>query len=349
MPPASRRAPAEEDETTGYDRFCNDWVKKILTFFVILCCIGTGVCCVFVLMDAFSSSSSSGKDKDTSRYSASEKVTAVVNYMFWLVVSTVLLLVEWEPIWMFNYALFLHYWPGRGLAQIYMGIQIVHEAADMSKTKVFGLDGSSLKTIVQAIGWCFVGTGLLYILLSCCCVRGKDSGNVVNKLRKGKTYESQDSSLSRTPVANLALLKKMNNDGVAHLSQAIMELESQVDEEKRTAGVTGWFRKKFGDDKKAASKKPRQDQPSPASASSTDAALVAQGVQNVHAVDITPTGRKSESDSPSLEMVDRGGYGDGYGGGRDVRDTGDDDIRRRREEEDARLEAQYYASRVSVQ
>ena len=320
MPPASRRAPAEEDETTGVDRFCNDWVKKILTFFVILCCIGTGVCCVFVLMDAFSSSSSSGKEKDTtSRYSASEKFTAVVNYMFWLVVSTVLLLVEWEPIWMFNYALFLHYWPGRGLAQIYMGIQIVHEAADMSKTKVFGLDGSSLKTIVQAIGWCFVGTGLLYILLSCCCVRGKDSGNVVNKLRKGKSYESQDSSLSRvcfclpvclfraralhhttphhttpqTPVANLALLKKMNNSGVAHLSQAIVELESQVDEEKRTAGVTGWFRKKFGDDKKAAAK-PRQEQPSPASASSTDAALVAQGVQNVHAVDIAPTGRKSE-------------------------------------------------------
>ena len=196
MPPPRERGErsggaggGNEDEGNAATRFVNDHLKKVLTFLVVCSCIAVITGCIFVIADLFKSKDDNKDGEEKDQYSGGEKAAAIINYLFWLVLSLVLFLVEFEPLWVFNYALFLHFWPGRGFLQLYLGIQIVHEAANMGTTEVLGMEGNSLKNVVKAMGFCFVGTGSLYILLSCCCLR-KESG-VVKKVRGGKSRKEE--------------------------------------------------------------------------------------------------------------------------------------------------------------
>eukprot|EP00659_Diplonema_papillatum_P015078 gene15078-23026_t len=121
---------------------CNGgvWLKRALSIVVMVCCVCASIGCIFLIDDAF---------EEESNYSTTERMTAVLTYGAYVLICVVLFLVEWEPLWVFNYALFLHYWPGRGMLHVYMGVQLLHNAATMSNVDIFSMDGDSVKTAVK--------------------------------------------------------------------------------------------------------------------------------------------------------------------------------------------------------
>eukprot|EP00755_Sulcionema_specki_P029390 Sspe_Gene.92067::Locus_63813_Transcript_1_1_Confidence_1.000_Length_866::g.92067::m.92067 len=109
------------------------------------------------------------------------KMFAIITYGFYVVLAVVLFLVEFEPVWMLSYTLVLHFWPGRGAAQLFLGVQLLHSASMMKTVSVFGLGEGTGKHMVEGFGWCYFGTGCLYILLGVLCLRGKT--DLVKKVR----------------------------------------------------------------------------------------------------------------------------------------------------------------------
>ncbi|KAJ9456845.1 hypothetical protein DIPPA_00306 [Diplonema papillatum] len=218
---------------------CNGgvWLKRALSIVVMVCCVCASIGCIFLIDDAF---------EEESNYSTTERMTAVLTYGAYVLICVVLFLVEWEPLWVFNYALFLHYWPGRGMLHVYMGVQLLHNAATMSNVDIFSMDGDSVKTAVKVFGWCFFGAGVFHIVLGLMCIR-KDDKQVVKRVRGGKSYKPPtEQHLIRNAAAQLTLLRKLDAEGVPHLQSAITDLEAKVQSEQANSGVSGWFRSRFG-------------------------------------------------------------------------------------------------------
>eukprot|EP01064_Diplonema_japonicum_P000061 TRINITY_DN1002_c1_g1_i1.p1 TRINITY_DN1002_c1_g1~~TRINITY_DN1002_c1_g1_i1.p1 ORF type:complete len:360 (+),score=71.87 TRINITY_DN1002_c1_g1_i1:75-1082(+) len=251
MPPPQRTGPPQDGEGGNF------LIKKLLSVLVAVSCVACFVGCLFLIDDTIENPSKDSDGKHIKQKTTLEIIVATITYSFYMLLSLILFLVEWEPLWVFNYALILHYWPGRGIFQVFLGVQLVHSAAVMNAVEVFGLDGDNVKLAIKSFGWCFFGTGCLYILLGCCQMRGADGKDVVKKIRKGGTYQqAQNLPPSKTASGQITFLYKMRNEGVPHLNEAIAELESLIAEEEAASGISGWFRKKFGKGEKTNKKTP---------------------------------------------------------------------------------------------
>eukprot|EP01060_Flectonema_neradi_P029583 TRINITY_DN411_c1_g3_i1.p1 TRINITY_DN411_c1_g3~~TRINITY_DN411_c1_g3_i1.p1 ORF type:complete len:314 (+),score=54.55 TRINITY_DN411_c1_g3_i1:68-1009(+) len=240
---------------------CIDFMKRLLTFCVACSCVACFVGCIFLIDTSLKAEDEDANDR--------EKGFSVMTYIFYMIISLILFLVEWEPLWMFNYALFLHYWPGRGMTQIYLGTLLLHAATtiDQKHDGTMGLESSKLKTVIEVFGWCLVGCGGIYLLLGLCCLRGEN--DVASRLRgdgQEKSEERKYRDQQELPVAagtstqHLTLLRTMQASGVPHLDQAISSLVETLESQKKAEprGVTGWLKKKFSK-KEKGTKEERQD------------------------------------------------------------------------------------------
>eukprot|EP01059_Diplonema_ambulator_P032429 TRINITY_DN6350_c1_g2_i2.p1 TRINITY_DN6350_c1_g2~~TRINITY_DN6350_c1_g2_i2.p1 ORF type:complete len:360 (+),score=78.20 TRINITY_DN6350_c1_g2_i2:65-1081(+) len=330
MPAPQRRVGPPADGEGG-----SSFVRKFLSLLVVASCLGCFVGCLFLVDDIINNPSKDSEGRPVKQKSTIEVIVGVTTYGFYMLLSLVLFLVEWEPLWVFNYALILHYWPGRGIFHIFLGAQLIHSASVMNAVEVFGLDGDKVRLAVQIFGWTFFGTGCIYFLLGVCQMRGADGRDVVKKVRKGGSYQqAQKIPPSKTASGQVSLLYKLRSEGVPHLEEAIQELENLIAEEEADSGISGWFRKKFGKEKKEkkGEKQQAKAQPQPPGEFT--------GVTTHGGSDMYGTEPPQAASAPP--QPDRCTYGTDPNPMRRSHEIDDeDDIKKRREREDEALEREY--------
>eukprot|EP01063_Lacrimia_lanifica_P019448 TRINITY_DN2672_c3_g2_i5.p1 TRINITY_DN2672_c3_g2~~TRINITY_DN2672_c3_g2_i5.p1 ORF type:complete len:375 (+),score=154.82 TRINITY_DN2672_c3_g2_i5:99-1223(+) len=245
----------------GARTFVGTYVKGVLCFLVVCASLASVVACVMLIEANVKAEPETpppahqhphGTTADAGDSGTWQKATAVLTYTFWIAISLILGVVEFEPMWVFNYLLYLHYWFGRGTMQFFMGLQLAHSSTVMpSNTVVFGMDASKAQFLVQSLGWCYIATGTAYILLSMLCLRR--STKVVDILRNGGKPSNLEEGgggvalIPDDPHAQLDALKQLRNQGVASLDAAVILVESQIaaqeKEKKKKKGWFGWGKK----------------------------------------------------------------------------------------------------------
>eukprot|EP01063_Lacrimia_lanifica_P019447 TRINITY_DN2672_c3_g2_i4.p1 TRINITY_DN2672_c3_g2~~TRINITY_DN2672_c3_g2_i4.p1 ORF type:complete len:332 (+),score=154.01 TRINITY_DN2672_c3_g2_i4:99-1094(+) len=330
----------------GARTFVGTYVKGVLCFLVVCASLASVVACVMLIEANVKAEPETpppahqhphGTTADAGDSGTWQKATAVLTYTFWIAISLILGVVEFEPMWVFNYLLYLHYWFGRGTMQFFMGLQLAHSSTVMpSNTVVFGMDASKAQFLVQSLGWCYIATGTAYILLSMLCLRR--STKVVDILRNGGKPSNLEEGgggvalIPDDPHAQLDALKQLRNQGVASLDAAVILVESQIaaqeKEKKKKKGWFGWGKKEVKGGKNERS----YSQPPP-SLSSAGQVYVAIGAGVVKETPPMPSMARTKSAPPVK----------GLGG---AADDDEDDAARRRQEEEDELERQYFSRQM---
>lgn len=103
-----------------------------------------------------------------------EKAFIFLSMVGFILVCIGLMIAEYQAVWFVKRCLFLHFWGGRGLAQVWIGIQVQTQIRMMGTAIAIetGGDSKALVTFCEVVAWMIISAGLVMILLSAFCVRG---------------------------------------------------------------------------------------------------------------------------------------------------------------------------------
>lgn len=103
-----------------------------------------------------------------------EKAFIVLSMIGFIVVCVGLMIAEYQAVWFVKRIIFLHYWGGRGIAQVWIGIQVQNQIRTMGSAVAAetGGDSKALTTFCEVVAWMLISAGLLMMLMSAFCVRG---------------------------------------------------------------------------------------------------------------------------------------------------------------------------------
>lgn len=139
-----------------------------------------------------------------------EKAFIVLSMVGFILICIGLMIAEVQAVWFVKRIIFLHYWGGRGIAQVWIGIQVQSVVRTMGTAVAIetGGDSKALITFCEVVAWMIISSGLILCLLSAFCVRG------LVKLESDKEIEAH--------------VQAFDQGGTVVIQKNITQLDSQI-------------------------------------------------------------------------------------------------------------------------
>jgi hypothetical protein len=301
-------------------RMCFVFFLRFLKVFTIIALLFNVASFIFSIVAGVQATNLSDLDK-------AFIVLGSTGYIFF---NIVLILSEFDVPFLMRFVMGFHYWAGRGLGMVWIGVLTINSAKQLAASfaNTAGLDGykNAVEIIGQVAGWVLISIGVLYVIMSLLCLRkivGDADDDLEDGLLKGDkaaAVASVRNAEDALVIANMAIALGMPVDdcrsmfaGKAGTKSAEKLVKQRAEQLAKAAGAAAVDRAAY--------------RLEPVTSSVTTAA------NNVNAAATTVNSTVRAATGPSST-------------GRSLND--DDDNPRRKGMDDEELERAYYASRTET-
>ena len=163
-----------------------------------------------------------------------------------IVICILLVLAEFEPKWFVRVLYLFHYWVGRGLGLVWMGVECINsgnQAANAITDTTPSISPETLRVIGAVVGWVLISVGLIYVMMSVLCLRsmlGVDEGADLDVSLLGNDSGARDLESGKSGGSSSSYSTDERRDDLELIANMALALGmSEKDIRRKFAGKNG--------------------------------------------------------------------------------------------------------------